>query len=679
MKYRVALYRMFLMLVLIICLNSFSAGADWNYLDPALLTETVPTIEKDADVEGIFWEIWVTGEGRVFDSTVLKHYVRLKIYNERGIDYAKKAEIRYIDGLDVANIEGRTIKPDGTVVELSPDDVFETTLAASEKVGLKAKTFAMPALEPGVVVEYRWKETRFFNTFSRYLPRFDMPIHKETSLLNTFSRYPLQFDVPMRSVTLHLFPQDSRASMSAVLFNHPEKELEEDAGGYYKLTLQNVPAFRAEPLMPPEDSVRAFLLVSYLYFVTYSTTTDYWEELSKSTHKRINKQIKPNNDIKEKTSQVIGTSELPDEMIGKIFQFVRARIKNIDGDASGLTQQQREEFKENDTASGVLKKGMGTSYDILMLFASMLKAAGLDAWIAYTGDRSDFFFNPKHGTSCFLSRYNVAVQIADEWKFYNPSAKYLPFGMIPWQEEDNYAFITDSENPFFVIIPASPAENTLTKRKAILQLSEDGTLEGDIILEYTGHRGADKKESNDQASPVEREEILKSMVSDWISTAEITQISIENVTDPEKPFTYRFNIRIPGYGQTAGKRLFFQPALFQKGTDPLFQSNKREHDIFFHYAWSECDEIDIRLPDGYELESAVGRQPIKAGAAANYDLNIILSEDQRVLHLHRDFTFGGQNYLLFKVDNYPLLKQLFDSIHLSDNHTLALIKTTEQE
>ena len=145
--------------------------------------------------------------------TVLNHYVRLKIYNARGIDYAKKVEIRYTDGLDVTDIEGRTIKPDGTIIELSPDDVFKTTLIATENAGLKAKTFAMPALEPGAVVEYRWKETRLFNTFSRY---------------------PLQFDVPMRSVAFHLFPQDSRASMSTVLFNHPERELEKEKNDFRK-------------------------------------------------------------------------------------------------------------------------------------------------------------------------------------------------------------------------------------------------------------------------------------------------------------------------------------------------------------------------------------------------------------------------------------------------------------
>ena len=277
--YRFPTYRILWVLLFVVFLSSMAEEEDWASLDPALLKQTVPTIEKDADVEGIFWEIRVmvryVGD---IDYTELNHYVRLKIYNERGVNYAKKVELRYIDGLDITDIKGRTIKPNGTVVELNPDDVFETTLVATEKAGLKAKTFAMPALEPGVVVEYRWKETRFFNTFSRYPLQLDMPIHKETSLLNTFFRYPLQRDIPMRSVSLYLTSGDSRASMNTILFNHPEKELEEDSGGYLRLTLENVPAFIAEPLMPPEDSVRAFLLVFYRYFVTYSTAADYWEE-----------------------------------------------------------------------------------------------------------------------------------------------------------------------------------------------------------------------------------------------------------------------------------------------------------------------------------------------------------------------------------------------------------------
>ena len=55
------------------------------------------------------------------------------------------------------------------------------------------------------------------------------------------------------------------------------------------------------------------------------------------------------------------------------------------------------------------------------------------------------------------------------------------------------------------------------------------------------------------------------MIKAQMSTAELSDIRIENVTDPVKPFIYAFHVKVPGYAQRTGKRLFLQPAFFQRG------------------------------------------------------------------------------------------------------------------
>jgi hypothetical protein len=312
---------------------------------------------------------------------------------------------------------------------------------------------------------------------------------------------------------------------------------------------------------------------------------------------------------------------------------------------------------------------------MIELFASMATAAGMEVRIALTGDRSDFFFSPAYADEYFLSNPDVAIKVGNEWKFYDPSATYLPLGMLRWGEEDANALIPDPKEPVFVTTPLSPAEQSREKRKANLTLSEDGTLEGDVVLEYTGHLGAEKKEYNDDDSATQREETLKDMLKARLSTSEITQVQIENVADANKTFTYRFHIRVPGYGQRTGKRLFFQPAFFQKGIDPLFQTSQRKYSVYFHYPWSEDDEVNINLPPGYDLESPEGRKPVNAGATAKHELRLLVSDDHQVVRCLRNFFFGSKSNILFSADKYPLLKQLFDAIHEADNHTLTLRQT----
>jgi hypothetical protein len=432
-----------------------------------------------------------------------------------------------------------------------------------------------------------------------------------------------------------------------------------------------MPALKVEPQMPPQDSVRAFVLVFYSSN-DQSDAAKYWSKIGKERYEDAKPQIKPNDDVRKKTAEVVAGATTPEQVIGKLFQFIRTNIKNVNDDASDFTPQQREKFKENKQPSDTLKRGMGTGSDIIYLFASMATAAGLDARIVWAGDRSDFFFHPGLADDYFLGNQDVAIKIGNEWKFFDPTAVYLPPGMLYWGEEDNHALIPDPKESIFVITPLSSADKSLEKRKAILKLAEDGTLEGDVVIEYTGHIGAEKKEYNDDDSPAQREETLKQMLKTRMSTAELTNIQIDNVRDYDKPFTYRFHIRVPGYAQRTGKRLFLQPAFFEKGIEPLFTTSQRKYRIYFPYPWSEKDEVEIQLPEGYELENPARPQPIDVGAASKYELRITITGDHRVLQCARDFFFGSKDNLLFEPDTYNAMKTYFEAIHEADNHTLTL-------
>ena len=429
--------------------------------------------------------------------------------------------------------------------------------------------------------------------------------------------------------------------------------------------------------MPPEDSVRAFVLI-FSSLIDQSDANKYWSELGKGLYSETKDLIKPNDEVKAKATEIAGSSTAPEEVIGKLYQYVRSQIKNISNEASGFTDEQREKVKENKQPSDTLKRGMGNSLDVLRLFASLAKAKGFETRIAFTGDRSDFFFSPALKDQYFLRGIDVAIKVGNEWKFYDPASPYVPLGMLNWQEEENDALIPDPKEPQFVQTPLSPADKSLGKRKANLKLNEDGTIEGDVVIEYTGHLAAEHKNDNDHLSSPQREETLKEMLKAQMSTAEITRIQIDNVTDYDKPFTYRFHIRVPGYGQRTGKRLFFQPAFFQKGITPVFTTNQRKHQVYFHYPWSELDEVDISMPEGFKLENPEGPLPINARETGKHELRIMVSDDQEVVRCIRNFFFGSKDNLLFDADQYAPLKRLFDSFHEADNHTLILRQTVAQ-
>lgn len=658
-------YSLALLLVFVCSLCVAPAGAvpgdnDWRPIDPADLELKTSTVEKDADAEALFWEVRLLDELEG-DSprTVLKHYVRIKIFTEHGKETQSKVDITYLNGWKITDIAARTITPDNKIIELKKEDIFERSIVKSSGSKVKAKSFAMPGVVPGAIIEYRWREVR-------------------NDQIAFYMRLHSQRDVPVRLVKHYIKPlvlNGFTYGMRAQTFHGKNTPFAKEKDGFFSTTSTNVPAFKTEPRMPPEDQVRPWMLVYYSEDRKL-TATQYWTEKGKEFHQTFKSSTKVSDEVKKAAAEAAGDATTPEQKLERLFAFCRAKIKNMSDDASGLTREERDKLKENKSPADTLKRGMGTGRDIDMLFASMALALGFDVRLAKLSDRSDIFFDATFPDDYFLHTYDIAVKVGDDWRFYDVGSTYVSPGMLRWQEEGQDALVSDAKEPIWVQTPISPPENSLEKRTGKFRLSEDGTLEGDVRIEYTGHLAFDKKEFNDEDSQTQREETLREMVKSRLSTAELSQIKIENVTDPVKPFVYEFHVRVPGYAQRTGKRLFVQPGFFSRGVGSLFPSAARTHAVYFHYPWSERDEITIELPEGFALDNADAPASISPEMTQQISAQKVkMSIKDRVLSYERDFFFGGRGSILFPVKSYGGVKQLFDLMAQANDHTITVKQT----
>lgn len=424
--------------------------------------------------------------------------------------------------------------------------------------------------------------------------------------------------------------------------------------------------------MPPEDEEKAWVLIYYTR-ISSMVPNDYWAAYGGDLVSYYKDWTKPNGDVKKIAAEITAGATTPDEKMEKIFDYVRTQIKNVDYDYS-ITDEQREKIKDNNNPGDTLKRKSGNSSDIDFLFAALAKAAGFETRIGFTGNRSEIFFDPKYAHGRFVERSTIAVKIGERYKFYDPCRLYLPIGMLPWYTENQYTMMMGDKDFFWVKTPLSGPEKSVEKRKGKFKLLEDGTLEGEIRMEYTGQLGFGRKSENDEDSQTQREENLKEEIKKRISAAEISDIKIENVTEiGDKPFTYTYKIRVPNYASRVGKRLFLQPGIFEYGTNPVFNTATRIHPIYFHYGWSEEDDIEIILPNGFSLDNADA--PMPAGDSENISslrINMSLIKSSNTLIYKRKFYFGGGGNYLFPAESYSVLKSLFDKFHKSNTHQITL-------
>ncbi len=382
--------------------------------------------------------------------------------------------------------------------------------------------------------------------------------------------------------------------------------------------------------------------------------------------------MSPTSDIKRATeSLALGTGSL-DEKLAALVRFCRAKVKRLDIDTA--TDADRKGFVPNRSPTAALSAGRGTWLDTVGLFVAMARAAGLDARLAVLPSRNDVTFDRSLMIGQFLWYRVAAVRDGDRWRFVDLTSDHAPGGHLLWAQEAVPAVIGDKDTLVWASTPPSPPEWSLSSRSATLRLSEDGTLEGDVTASYGGHTAVVFKEQDDHLAPAERETEVKDAVTSRLPGAEVTEVGIDNVADPEKPYIRRYHLKIPGYAQRTGSRLFVQPAVFQKGVPPVFVAAERQQPIFFEYAQKEIDRVRIELPEGYELESPTTPEPVEAAPFGGHSMKLSATADGRAVEMTREFFTGGGGHLRYPVQSYAALKQFFDGVAKADAHTLTLRK-----
>ncbi len=635
----------FLVIVLVFGLQTVFAQVQWRRVSQAELDMKTPVVETDADAEAIFWEVRLDDEKR--KKMYYTHYVRVKIFTERGRERFSKFDIPFFKGRAVEDVAARVIKPNSEIIELAPSDIFEREIYKAGKVSVRAKSFAVPGIEPGVIVEYQYKE-----------------VIKGDSADG--ERLFFQRDIPMQRITYAVRPYKN-SSLNFNFQNMPQMRFTMDSEGFYVGTRENVPAFREEPQMPPEDEVRQWVRLSY-----NSVSGFQWALLGTYWGRAFDETVAPTREIEQKARELTASAQNDDEKLKNIYDFTQQRIKNVSFDTT-FTDEQRENIK-NKRASDTLKRGMGTAIDVDYLFASLAKAAGFNAVVMYSGNRSDNFFNyEKDVNPGLLHHSGIAVGRNNAWQPFNPGVPFMPMGMTFWHDEIISTMITGGGGYRWIRLPLVSAAKNLSRRTGKFKLLEDGTLEGSIRVEHNGHQAVSRRYDLFTKSPGEREELLKTSWKETHAAAEISGFMMENFNDGSKPYSYSFNVRVPNYAQKTGKRIFLQPGFFEYGTNPLFSSETRKYAIYFEFPWSENDEIEIELPKNFEADSVDSPGAVnETTGLAGLNIKIELNKETNVLKYSRQFSFGANGKIIFEAGAYKPLKLLFDSVHKADSYAVSL-------
>jgi hypothetical protein len=587
------------------------------------------------------------------DGLSLRHYVRVKIFTDRGVEQFSKHDIVFNKDTRIKEVEARITEPDGTVVNLKKDDVVERDIVKANGIKVRAKTFAFPNLQVGAIAEYKYREV------------ID---NAEADMRLIFQR-----DVPIRTISYYVKPFSGERDMYYEQFHVGNTKFEKDKNGFSRATMTNVPAFKEEPLMLPEDNVKSWM---YIYYSANNpkNADEYWKDINKFHFGHTKETYKPNDEIKQITAQLIAGAGTDEEKLHRIYNWTKTNIRNLYY-APTVVEDDWKKARQSKSPGDTVKLKLGYGLQITYVFGAMARAAGFDVREAFSGNRSEMIFDKSvANASLMFGSFFAAVKVGEKWEFFNPADYYAPYGMLGWSTEGQIGMITDDTGPIWVPLGFADASKSAEIRSGRFKLLPDGTLEGEGRIEYTGDQSVTIKSINRGDSDAEREKYLKDKLRSMIlGTAEIESFTMENLDDPEKPVVYTFKIRVPEYASLTGKRIFFQPNVFARNSKPRFVSNDRKYDVYIPYPYGESDNITIDLPDGFGLESADSPAPVKdKQGIGSHETFMSVTKDGKTLSYKRQFSFGNNGYISFPVTSYPILKQLFEAFNRADVHQLTL-------
>lgn len=640
----------------IVCLLVFFCPAlravDWKPVDPADLALKAPRVDPGADAEALFWEMWIAdaATNNQYPYTTYTHYLRIKIFTERGVKRYGTIDIEYRGKEHISDISARTIHPDGSIQEMGHEAVFDHVIEKRKHEKVRAVSFAMPGITPGSIIEYHWREW------------------DQDALANYVPLYAYR-DIPVESLTFHIKPLQSPYfpfSMKYQPFHVQVPPFKPDSQGWFSSHLSNLAAYQEEDDAPPPADTCPWILIYYAE--DHKEKLDhFWKTEGKQRWAHYKDGIKVTGEVRSIAEEVAAKGKTPEEKLQLLALHCQKKIKNLASeDTSDIDRQQ---FKPNTNSADTLNRGIGTPLDIRLAFAALAEAAGFEARPAFLCARDIMIFNPAMMLP-MLPTMDIAVNVNGKWKLYDVTSRILEPGHLSWQEEGVQALIADEKDPVWITTELTPSDQSKRRHQGQMKLDEQGTLEASLQDTLTGHPAEEWRETYIHMSEADRNRRLTEAIAQKFPGAEVTGLKSTDPADVLSPVSISYQVKMAGYATRTGKRLFFAPALAETNEPARYTASTRRFDIMMRYPWSEAEDISIRTPAGYELDHADAPSPLHFGPVGSYSVTI-LKLPGRLLY-HRSFEFGKDGSFYWPSSSYPQLKQAFDAIHDRDTHLLTL-------
>ncbi len=577
------------------------------------------------------------------------NYLRIKILTEEGRKYAD-VEIPFEkeSGWDIKGLKARMIQPDGTIVNYD-GKVYEKSIVKAKGLKYMAKTFAMPDVRVGGIIEYAYWETFPGN----YV--YDSHWTLSNELFTKAARFSLKpdNDFACRCNWNWLPPGSAEPKW------RPDRTI--------ALEVNNIPAFPTEDFMPPPEYFMSRVDFRYSRSAFETDPDKFWKKKAKEWSQWDEEFVGRRKAMQDAVSRIVSPGDSPDLKLQKIYSRVQ-QMRNTSYEIRKTEQEKkREKRQENDNVEELWKRGYGNGLELTQLFLALARGAGLEAYAARVANRRNYFFHPKAMNSNELNCYIVLVKLDGKELYFDPGTAFTPFGMLPWWEAGVPGLRFGKDGGEWITTTPTNSTAARIERKANLRIGEAGDLEGELQVNFVGFEALNLRTEKRHDDESERKRYLEDLVKEQIpSTAEVRLTKAPDWSASSPDFVTAFDIKIPGWMSRAGRRAIFPTGIFTAAEKNVFSHTERVHPIYFAFPYSREDDITIALPPAWEVASLPSEQN-HGGNPVLYSFKAEASGSS--LRLSRKLSV---NVVALESKYYPALRDFYQVVRTGDEQQALL-------
>jgi len=645
-------YRRVFLLVVLLVVGAMQRtplvnGDDWLPISPEELKMTSEPKAPGAQAIFLYREVDRKDLGR---ANTEYNYVRVKILTEEGRKYAN-VEIPYRHRTTaISSIRARTIRPDGTVANFD-GKVYEKTISKAKGVRYLAKTFTLTDVQVGSVIEYHFNydlEDGFvFN--SLWVLSEELFTKKAKFTLKPYDRMSVRWSWPAGLPAGAQVPKED-----------PDKVV--------RMTAQDIPAFQLEDYMPPENELK--YRVEFVYSEDTSIERDeakYWKQFGKKSYDHVEGFIGKTQAMQQAVSQIVSPNDPPEVRVQKIYARVQ-QLRNLSYEPRRSDQEQkRDKMKEAKNVSDVWNDGYGWNSDITWLFLALVKAAGLEAYPVLASSRNEYFFHASRMNSTELNSNAVLVKLNGKDLYFDPGTAFAPYGLLPWAKAGVGGLKLDRDGGSWVTTAIPESSASRVERKADLTMTDEGSLEGKITVTFTGLEALSRRLELREKDDAARKKYLEDQLDEYVpATIEAELKAQPDWKGSNEPLVAEYQVKIPGWVSSAGKRALVPVGLFSATEKHLFEHAHREFPIVFEFPFKKVDDVTIELP----LSWQVGSTPKDVDQDAKAAEYIFKSDGKNgTVHFNRVLR---SDLFMVPADKYAVLRNFFQVVRSGDEQQIVL-------